>query len=293
MRPLGGAGQKDKSTDPAPSRLAWRLERLMLTPAFRSFLRLGVPLVLAGAAAGWWLSDTDRRATMMEQLSALRASIETRPEFMVQLLAVDGADDMLAQQVRAEVPLEFPLSSFDLNLEDIRDRIVALAPVRSASVRIKPGGVLQIDVVPRVPVVVWRSRKGLSLVDVDGVLLGPLATRQARPDLPLIAGVGATEHIAEALSIHRAASPLGARLRGVVRIGERRWDVVLDRDQRVQLPEEDPAQALERVIALDGAQDILARDIRRVDMRLGARPTVTMSAYATEQWWDIRQGSGQ
>jgi cell division protein FtsQ len=120
-----------------------------------------------------------------------------------------------------------------------------------------------------------------------------LTLRMDRPDLPLIVGKGAGGHIAEALDLHRAAAPLGSRLRGLVRIGERRWDVVLDRDQRILLPEEGAVPALERVIALDGAEDILSRDIKRIDLRLGARPTVQMSVEATKAWLEIRQVSGQ
>ena len=66
-------------------------------------------------------------------------------------------------------------------------------------------------------------------------------------------------------------------------MGERRWDVVLDRDQRILLPTEQPMRALERVIALEGAQDILTRDVARVDMRLARRPTVQMTNEAAEE----------
>lgn len=275
----------------APSRFAWRIERLMLTPAFVFFLRVGLPMALAFGAGTWWLSDDARRMALIEMAREIRAQIETRPEFMVQLMAVDGADDVLAAAIRKEIPLEFPLSSFDLDLEAIRDRVLALPPVETATVRIRPGGLLQVDVVPRIPVVVWRSRKGLVLLDRTGVQVGVLDTRADRTDLPLIAGVGADLHVQEALTLYRTAMPLGTRLRGLARMGERRWDVVLDRDQRILLPKDEPIEALERLIALDTVQDILARDIVRVDLRLGARPTVQMSANATEEWWDIKEVS--
>ncbi len=293
MQQIARKPTKSGPCDPAPSRWAWRVERLMLTPLFLLFLRAGVPMALTFALGTWWLSDEPRRAAIWEAVAEARASFETRPEFMVQLMAIDGAEPALAQEIRAVVPMDFPLSSFDLNLEEMRSRITALDPVQSATVRIRPGGVLQVEVLPRTPVVIWRSRKGLSLVDVTGVHIGPIAKRNERPDLPLIAGVGAPSHIKEALNLYRAAAPLGDRLRGIARIGDRRWDIVLDRDQRILLPEDAPVNALERVIALDGAQDILSRDIRRVDLRLGARPTVMMSEYATKTWWDIRQVSGQ
>ncbi|WP_298913029.1 cell division protein FtsQ/DivIB [uncultured Roseobacter sp.] len=285
--------QRPTACDPAPSRWAWRMQRLMLTPTFLFMLRAGVPMMLTFTAAGWYLSDEGRRQAIHETVAEARASFETRPEFMVQLMAIDGVDTALADDIREVVPLDFPISSFDLDLQDIRRTVAALDPVHSASVRIRPGGVLQVDVTPRTPIAIWRSKDGLSLVDITGTHVGTLNKRMERPDLMLIAGEGAQPHVKEALDLYRAAAPLGGRLRGVVRMGERRWDIVLDRNQRILLPEIGAVEALERVIALDGAQDILARDVVRVDMRLGARPTVQMSEQATALWWEIKQISGQ
>lgn len=293
MRPMSRFASSKRRSDPAPSRWAWRVERLLLTPAFMLFLRAGVPIVACLAAATWWLSDAARRDALVEAVVEIKTSFETRPEFMVHLMAINGATDALAKDIRTELNLQLPDSSFDLDLEDIKRRVTDLAPVKSASVRIKPGGVLEVEVERRVPVAVWRTRKGLTLVDETGTRIRDLERRTARSDLPLIAGPGADATVAEALQLHRAAAPLGARLRGLVRIGQRRWDVVLDRDQRILLPEDGAVEALERVIALDEAQDILSRDIARVDLRLGARPTVQMSANATEVWWQMRQEAGQ
>ena len=152
--------------------------------------------------------------------------------------------------------------------------------------------VLQIDVIERTPAVLWRSAGGLSMLDAGGMHIAEVASRAAHPDLPLIAGEGADARVAEALDLISAAAPLGARLRGLVRMGERRWDVVLDRDQRILLPPDQPVQALERVLALDHAQDMLDRDVQVVDMRLAERPTLRMSALATQEWWHIRQING-
>ncbi|WP_299670752.1 cell division protein FtsQ/DivIB [uncultured Roseobacter sp.] len=279
--------------DPAPSRWAWRMQRLMLTPAFLVMLRAGVPLALTLGAAIWWLSDAANRQMIHDTVAEARASFETRPEFMVQLMAIDGGDDALAEDIREVVPLDFPISSFDLNLKDIRDTIAGLPPVKTVGVRIRPGGILQVDVTPRTPVAIWRSAAGLTLIDITGAHLGKLGKRMERADLLVVAGKGAETEVREALDLYRAAAPLGGRLRGLVRMGERRWDVVLDRNQRILLPEEGAVEALERVIALDAAQDMLARDIARVDLRLGARPTVQMSEQAATLWWEIKKVSGQ
>lgn len=293
MRSLIRRAPKPAKADPAPSRWAWRMQRLMLTPGFRLALRAGVPFCITLMAGTIYLSDDVRRDAITQAVTDARRAFEERPEFMVKLMAVDGATGALASDVRAVVPIEFPQSSFDLDLPVIRQQIIGLSGVKTASVRIKPGGILQVDVTPRVPVAVWRNADGLVLVDAGGAHVGVITSRAAHPELPLIAGQGAARHVPEALALIKAVQPLGPRVRGLVRMGARRWDVVLDREQRIMLPEQGAQQALERVIALEGAQEVLTRDVARVDLRLAERPTIRMGPDATEAWWDIKQGAGQ
>ncbi len=287
MQSLNGEKRMARS-DPAPSRWAYRFQRLMLTPVFRTLLRVGVPFALCLVATLFYLSADGRRDAIRLAIADIRAEIFNRPEFTVRLMAVDGASDGLSADIREIVPYDFPVSSFDLDLETIRQDVAGLAAVRAASVRIRNGGVLQVDIVERHPAVLWRSGEGLHLVDIEGVVLDDVTHRGAHPDLPLLAGRGADRHVREAMEIFAATGPLTPRLRGLVRRGERRWDVVLDRGQIILLPEIGPIQALERVIALSDAQDMMARDLVAVDMRLSERPTLRMSEGAVENWWKIR-----
>ena len=291
MQPLTALRKRSENTacDPAPSRWSYRYQRLILTPGVRLMFRVGMPFLLALGAAGFYFSDEARRDQIAASVAEARNSVETRPEFMVQLMAVDGAGYNVAREIREVVPIDFPVSSFDLDLKEIRKTISALDPVREATVRIRPGGVLQVDVIERLPAVLWRTRNGLQVLDEAGVLVTQAEARSEYSNLPLIAGEDADAHVDEAMRLFRAAQPLAGRLRGLVRVGERRWDVVLDRDQRILLPENAPVQALERVIALSEAQDILERDLAAVDMRISARPTLRMNKAAVSEWWRIRQ----
>lgn len=280
--------QVNMRPDPAPSRLKYRMERLMLTPFFRVLLRFGVPFLLTVSLATWWLSNDENRQKIFDRFADLRAQIESRPEFMVNMMAVDGASDLVADGIRQMIPLEFPVSSFDLDLEQMRETVVSLDPVKSARLYVRQGNVLQVDVVERIPVVLWRNDRGLQLLDDEGVVVGPAFARSDWPELPLIVGDSARDRVSEALELVAAAQPLTARLRGLVRMGERRWDVVLDRDQRIMLPETGAIQALERVIAMDQAVDMLARDIVAVDFRLPRRPTLRMTDGAMRELVRIR-----
>lgn len=274
--------------DPAPSRWSYRYQRLMLTPLFRKMLFLGLPLGISLGLGAAYLAQPERREAIVQAYFDLREQIETRPEFMVNLLAVEGASREIEDDIREIFPHDLPASSFDIDLEEVREMIVGLPAVADANVRIRQGGVMVAEVSERVPVAIWRSRDGLGLLDAEGVLIGEIDTRAARADLPVVAGEGADRVISEALALFMAGKPLGHRLRGLVRVGERRWDVVLDGGQRILLPEAGPVRALERVIVLDDVQDMLSRDLVAVDMRLAARPTIRMNTAAAEDWWQAR-----
>lgn len=272
--------------DPAPSRLAYRMNRLMLTPNFRRFLRYGLPVLVVAAVVAWWASDEGRRQDAAERVAELKRQIEERPEFMVRMMAVERASDAVAAEVRSVLPLDFPVSSFDLDLDALRARVEEIDAVRVASVRVRQGGVLEVEIEERVPVAVWRTEETLDLLDETGHRVAALAVRSDRPDLPLIAGPGADAAVAEALSLLAVAEPLHDRMRGLVRMGERRWDMVLDRDVRIMLPERNAVAALEKVIALDQAQDLLARDIAAVDFRNPKRPVIRLTPSAIDAIYD-------
>lgn len=289
-RPAGAALRRD----PAPSRLAYRIERLWLTPAFRLAVRAGVPFVLVLSVAGGYLADEGRRAAIGAKVAELRRNIEERPEFMVGLMAIDGASSPVADAIRSIVPADLPVSSFRLDLEALRATIAQIDAVASAELRIRKGGILRITVTEREPAILWRSPLGLEMLDATGSRVATLLDRAARPDLPVIAGEGADRNVPEALAILAAARPIRERIRGLVRFGDRRWDVVLDRDQRILLPEIDPVSALQTVMALDGAQDVLGRDLAAIDMRNPERPTVRLAGAGEEPSVDLEtKVSGQ
>lgn len=275
--------------DPAPSKWAYRVQRWMLTPYVRGFVWKGLPTLLVVGGFALWLSHEPNRQAVIGQLTHLREEFEARPEFRVSLARVEGASDDLAEAVRAKLALPLPMSSFDIDLDAARARIEALDAVKQADLRVRSGGILQVVITERVPVAIWRTEAGLTLVDESGHRVAGLLSRADRPDLPMIAGEGADTATPEALQLITAAGPLMPRVRGLVRMGDRRWDLVLDRNQRILLPETNPVQALERLLALDHAQDLMNRDILTVDLRSDHRPTLRLSP---NDLADIRRAQG-
>lgn len=280
MRPLIIRRGSDIPRDPAPSRWAYRVQRLWLTPVFRSLLRVGLPAFVIVGALGFYVSDPANIRHLQDGVSDLRRSIEDRPEFRVNLMSVNGASPVLAEEIRSTLAMDFPVSSFDIDMPALRQRIEDIRAVERAEVRVRSGGELSINITERSPAMIWQAREGLWVIDAGGERVAPLMARPRLTYLPVISGDGANEAAAEAMALLAVAEPLGERLRGLVRMGERRWDVVLENGPRILLPADNPVPALERVLALDDAQELLERDVLRVDMRDGDRTVLQLSPQA-------------
>jgi cell division protein FtsQ len=274
--------------DPAPSRLKYRLTRIWLRPGVRRAVNFGVPMAVGVLAAWTLIAEFDLKGRALEVWQTARDAVIEQPRFTIREIAVPDVSPDLAEQIRIAAFVPLPVSSLEVNVGQVRTRVESLAAVERARVRALASGVLEIRAIERVPVLVWRAPEGLQLLDKNGVRVAEVDSRLRRPDLPLIAGEGASAHVPEALALIDAALPVLPRIRGLVRVGERRWDVVLDRDQVISLPEEDALAALERVMALHVGEDLLGRDLSVVDMRDPRRPMLRLNEHAAAELIRLR-----
>ena len=236
--------------------------------------------------AGWWVVSDDRlRGAIENKAARLIERIAARPEFAVRGVEVAGGSAALRSEVERVVAVAPGASSLTMDVESIRQRVEALGPVKRASVQFDPQGTLRVAIVERIPVALFRkSSNDLVLIDEGGVEIGPSGPRADHPDLPVILGEGAEAHVGEVLALIDAAPEIIPRLRALIRVGQRRWDMVLDRDMLIKLPAEDAPEALSRIMALHYGEELLDRDLAVIDMRLPHRPAVRMKPEAAETY---------
>lgn len=278
MRPLSPR-RPPRRHDPAPSRLSYRARRAWRRPWVRRAVLRGGPVVALAAALALWLADGEELAAVEARWDALVERVEARPEFAVTGARIEGAGPELAAAIEEALP-SLPSSKLSLDLDALQATLAAMPAVAGAETRVARDGVLLVRVEERRPVAVWRSARGLHALDGEGRALRGLPDRAARPDLPLVAGEGADRAVPEALALHAVAGPLGEDLRGLVRMGERRWDAVLDDGLRIMLPQKGAVAALERAAALEAAEDLTGRAVTHLDLRDPTRPVVRLARTA-------------
>ena len=281
---------------PGPSKTVYRLTRIWKKAWVRRTALVVLPGLTAGLIGWWAMTDPVIRAAVAEKRGEIFASLAARPEFALRGVRVVGASDALVARIHETVAVSDPSSILTADVAAIRANVAEIPRVKAAQATLGPDGILVVQVSERIPEALWRDRdERLWLIDRDGVILDPVAARRDHPALPVVRGEEKPQSIDEALALFWAVPDLHPRMRAFVRVGARRWDVVLDKQLRILLPEDGAVAALRRVMAWHYGEDLLDRGLRIIDMRNPEQPTLRMTgeAYETYKLHDAVRGQAE
>ena len=268
--------------DPAPSRIAYRIMRLMLIPRLRLIFTLGFPsLLIFCATLGLFVN-----INVWENISAIKKDLKLafveRPEFMIKVASIDGSSDELANEIREILPLDFPVSYFDLDIKYLHKVVNEIPAVASAAIKISVGGVLQINVTEKSPAFIWRKDNVMSVIDETGSFIRIANSRVDYPKLPLVVGEAANLAVSEISSLMQANEYFKDHVRAFIRVGERRWDLILENNVRIMLPQREFLAAFDRLMLMNEAGSLLSGRLSNIDMRLVVRPTVRVDTVSVD-----------
>jgi len=268
--------------DPAPSRVAYRIMRLLLIPRLRLIFTLGFPsLLIFCATLGLFIN-----INVWENISAIKKDLKLafveRPEFMIKVASIDGSSDELANEIREILPLDFPVSYFDLDIKYLHKVVNEIPAVASAAIKISAGGVLQINVAEKSPAFIWRKDNVMSVIDETGSFIRIANSRVDYPKLPLVVGEAADLAVSEISSLMQANEYFKDHVRAFIRVGERRWDLILENNVRIMLPQREFLAAFDRLMLMNEAGSLLSGRLSNIDMRLVVRPTVRVDTVSVD-----------
>ena len=209
-----------------PTRLGFRMERLWLTPMFRVLVSRVIPVLVLGLFAFAFMAQPDNLEQVRASVKTAKSQVAERPEYQVQTLNITGASPALMAEVQAAMGLEFPVSTLKLDLNQLQTAVAAVPAVVDAQVTLSDNRVLNVAATEIPPAAILRKDNGQSVfVASDGAILRDVTMQTGIPPLPLIAGGGAQAVVPQALALFSELGHLGRDVRGMVRVGERRWDI--------------------------------------------------------------------
>ncbi|MEZ5776388.1 MAG: FtsQ-type POTRA domain-containing protein [Hyphomicrobiaceae bacterium] len=245
---------------------------------------LAIALVVGLAAAGYLLR---RDATALA--SALDGALVSLG-LGIDQVSVAGYEHADIDEIFTALDLATAGSIVTFDSRAARERIEALAWVGEARIaRVLPNG-LAVTITERRPAAVWQYRQMPFLVDADGRVLGPVDP-DTRRDLPYVVGEGANTAIGPLLVELSGHPEIAARTRTMVREGDRRWTLHLEKAPDLLLPAEGIDAALALLERLQAEERILDRAILAIDLRIAGRVTLRLPAGLAERLRARRRSS--
>ena len=227
-----------------------------------------VLILSIGMIIAW---NVAKYAGLQELAQSELAKSASRAGFEVERVRVTGVDRLNEQVVYERVLGEQDRPMPLVDVDEVRERLMALSWVKDARVSRQLPDLLRIDIVEREPHAVVRKADRWILVDATGHELEPIS-REAAKDMLQIFGPGAQKQVSELGRLLDAAPALKPQISSAEWVGNRRWNLTFKTDQQLLLPEGDKgAAALVKFAEMDGRNRLIGGKVVAVDMRVPDR----------------------
>lgn len=158
--------------------------------------------------------------------------------------------------------------------ERIQARLERNAWIKRALITRRLPDTILIEIEERRPFALWQRDGKLRLIDMDGTVITTHGLHRFA-HLPLIVGSAQPIKAKPVLATLAREPDLNTRVRALINVGERRWNVRFDNGIDVRLPEAELASAWQELAQLDRRHALLARGITAIDLRIPGRVVVT------------------
>lgn len=255
-------------------RFATRLERVF--PRGAGTLSV-FALVLASVTYG--VIKGDHAEAVGEQLAEIRDAAANSVGFQISSIALTGEKQLTREEILNIAGISGRASLLFLDADAARNRLKANPWIADATILKLFPDRLHIAVTERRAFALWQKDGRVGVVSRDGVIVEPFVAPHVA-HLPLVVGEGANVRAAEFLNVMNGYPELRDQVHAYVLVADRRWNLRLKNGMDIRLPEAEPAEAIEALLALDKDKKLLTRDILAIDLRIRDRVTVRLSDQA-------------
>ena len=186
-------------------------------------------------------------------------------------VVINGRHRTNMDDLRSAIQVKPNDAILHVDVDTIQNAIQDFVWVQNVTVKRSYNGIVVVDIVERIPFVVWdRPGLGKVLVDTNGKTIK--GARVSDFDkLLVVGGVDAPNHAVNLMTMLRVEKNVSDRIAGAQWVGGRRWDLFSTKGIRIMMPDNDIGFALSRLAKLQDTQNILARDLLSIDLRMPDR----------------------
>jgi cell division protein FtsQ len=256
------------------------LARIVRLPPPRG-VGIAASLLLVASALGYGVVKGQHLSQVIDWGKDARDAAANSLGFRIAEVSLSGAKEVSREEILTTAGVTGRASLLFLDADAARARLMANPWIADAAVLKLYPDRLQITIRERHAFALWQKNGHVQVIAADGTVLEPYVERRYIK-LPLVVGKSAQHQAKDFLDVLLRYPDIASRVRASILVAQRRWDVLLKNGIDVELPENNAAVALRRLVTLDREKKLLSRDITIVDLRLPDRVTVRLSDAAAQ-----------
>ena len=154
-----------------------------------------------------------------------------------------------------------------LDLDQMHENVSALGWVRGVEIKRQMPSRLIVTLNERQALALYQNDNGHHVIDRDGEIISGVKN-EGFTHLPVIKGDKAPQHAHAIIELLKKEPSLFNDVWSLTYQSNRRWDVYLRNNIRIQLPEEDTATAWSKLAEMDREHQLTKRDVMNIDLRI-------------------------
>ena len=194
--------------------------------------------------------------------------------FRLREVLLVGRQQVSRDAVLAASELELGSPTLGLDTETMRARLERNRWIKRARVTTRLPDTVFIEIEERRPLAIWQRDGQLQMIDEEGAVIADRDLHRYT-HLPVIVARSEPVRAKPVLDMLGREPDLQRRVRALIEVGGRRWNVRFDNGIDVRLPEAEAAAAWSELAELDRRHALLARRISAIDLRIPGRIVVT------------------
>ena len=187
--------------------------------------------------------------------------------FSIKAISIKGLKSISNKEIVASSGLKCNDKIFKFSPEEVARKILADRRVKSVIVRRDLPSIYDIRVEERVPIAYWKNNENLFFVDDEGVSF-PTDTKKKNPKLPMIAGDNAPKAVGELMRVLNKFPKFKSQVVFCNFIGNRRWNIQMDNEILIKLPEDNLYRAISYLSKLMSGTKQLNPNLSVIDLRI-------------------------
>ena len=193
--------------------------------------------------------------------------------FALREIRVEGRGETAVADILSAVGANRGDPILGIDIDAVRQRLEDLPWIETASVERRFPDQLIVSVTEAEPMALWQRSQKLFLVSRDGAVI-ETANLGKYAKLLIIVGEEAPKKAQDLFDILAQEPDLRTHVTAAVLVGKRRWNIRMDNDVDVKLPEDGALEAWRHFADLNRQNNLLDKDVTIVDLRQPDRVVV-------------------